>query len=218
MSEETFRIIVTIGVAMAALSFVAMGAALLMMYKLVQRTQEKVMQLVPGVTEKAKVLMDKTAPILDKSREIMTTSHQIMVDNRPKISMIAAEAAEIGRNVSETVTAVKPRVNKIAAEAAEIARSVKGRVSEVGETVSDVNHRVREKVHRASETVDHTRDAVMRPVRSVGGVFEGLRAAFSTFFGRHNGSEHRHRYSEPGDAVSGPSYVDAGRSRTLIPS
>jgi methyl-accepting chemotaxis protein len=176
MPEDAFRMVVTIGVALAALAFVAQSAAMVGMYLAFRRMQRKAEPLLeraqPAVAqlskaaEKLSALADKAAPVVDQAGEILLTAHAIMDENRPRIAEIATEAAGIAKTGREQVE----RLGNIVNETAERARA---RVEQIDRSVDNT-------VESIEQAGDAMKRAAMRPVREATGIAAGISAAVGT--------------------------------------
>src|ERR1700691_2810447 len=105
MPEETFRWVITGGVAIATLCILTMAVVAVLLYKTVSRMQARM----EGVAEKVE-------PIID-------TVRQIASENAPKISTITTRAVEIAANAKE----ISDLANEQAHRFAEVGRDIADR-------------------------------------------------------------------------------------------
>jgi len=155
MPEDTFRWVVTGGVAIATLCILIMAVVCLLLYRVVSKVRVRV----DGVLERVE-------PILD-------TARQVTRDNAPKISAITTRAVEIAANAKEISDVAKDQAHRFAEVGRDISDRTKAQVARVDSVVDDTV----EQFHNAG---DNMKAAVMKPVREAGAVFAGVRAALST--------------------------------------
>jgi hypothetical protein len=156
MSEDTFRWVVTGGVAIATLSIVIMAVVAVVMARVVSRVKAKI----DDVTERA-------SPIIDTVR---TTAQE----NAPKFSKIADSAVKIAANAEDISGVAKDQAHRFADVGRDIADRTKAQVARVDAAVDETV----ENVQHAGENV---RTAVLKPVREAAAVAAGLKAALSAF-------------------------------------
>ncbi|MBM3776222.1 MAG: hypothetical protein FJW37_13825 [Acidobacteria bacterium] len=117
MSEETFRWVITIAVALAATCFVAQAVAMLVLVKLARAAQKKAMPLV-----------DRAEPLIDKAR-------QVLDEVRPRITEISSEAAAISRSARDTMAKINLFVD-------DASRRAKVRVAQIDEGVDSAVEKI----------------------------------------------------------------------------
>ena len=88
MSEDVFRWIVTIGVLVAALSFVVQAALVFAMYRVAKVSQEKMM------------------PLLDSATPLISDLRRLVQENGPRVSQVASDSAEIVKVAREHVARI----------------------------------------------------------------------------------------------------------------
>ena len=155
MPEETFRWVITGGVAIAALCILIMAAVAVAMYKVVSRVQQRVDD-VAGRVE----------PLVD-------TVRRLAVENAPKVSKIANSAVAIAANAEDISGVAKDQAYRFAEVGRDIADRTKAQVARVDAAVDETV----ETVQHAGENI---KVAVLRPMREAGAVAAGLKAAFAT--------------------------------------
>jgi hypothetical protein len=158
MPEDTFRWVVTGGVAIAALCIFVMAIVSILLYRVVARTQVRMV----GVA-------DSVEPIIDAVRRIAS-------DNAPKISTIATRAVEIATNAKEISDVANDQAHRFAEVGRDIADRSKAQIARIDAVVDDTV----EQVHHAG---DNVRAAVLKPVKEAGAVFAGVKAAVFTLAG-----------------------------------
>lgn len=155
MSEETFRWVITGGVAIATLCILTMAVVSLLLYKVAMRVRARM----EGVVEKAE-------PIIDTVRHIAG-------ETAPKISAITSRAVEIAANAKE----ISDLANEQAHRFAEVGRDITDRAKAQVARVDAVMDETVDQVHHAG---DNVKAAVLKPVREAGAVLAGVRAAIFT--------------------------------------
>lgn len=187
MPDDLFRIVVTVGVGLAALAFIAQAAAMIGMYLAVRKMQRKaeplmdkaqpaIAQLGPAI-EKVRALAEKAAPAVDRAGEILTTAHEIMVENRPRIAEFTTEAAGMARTGREQAERLGDLVNATA----EKART----------RLEQIDHSVDSTVEQVEHAGEALKRAAMRPVREANGLAAGISAAVATLvYGKKYSVDH----------------------------
>jgi methyl-accepting chemotaxis protein len=156
MPEDTFRWVITGGVAIAALCILIMAIAVVAIYKVVSRVQVRVDDVVRRVT-----------PMVDTARRIAD-------ENAPKISRITSSAVAIAANAEDISEVARDQAHRFAEVGRDIADRTKAQVARVDAAVDETV----ENVQHAGENV---KAAVLKPVREASAVAAGLKAAFATF-------------------------------------
>src|SRR5579859_2517632 len=98
MSEEFFRLVVTIGVALACIAFLVQAGVVIALYGVIRKLQDKMSPLVdkaePVVAkmapfvDQAMAVMVKAAPAMDKVDALTTSVTRTIEENRPKVLKI----------------------------------------------------------------------------------------------------------------------------------
>lgn len=156
MSEETFRWVITGGVAIATLCILIMAVVSLMLFRVANKFKTKL----DGVLERVE-------PILDTARRVAS-------DSAPKISAITSSAVEIVANAKDISDVAKDQAHRFAEVGRDVADRTKAQVARVDSAVDNTV----EQFHNAG---DNMKAAMMKPVREASAVFAGLRAAAYTF-------------------------------------
>lgn len=124
MSDDTFRIVITGGVAIATLCILVQAVVILILFRSVNQM-------------KAKVL-----PLIEKSGPILTTVQATVADLSPKLKVVSANAVEISKEAREQVV----RVGELLKDFSERAKVQVARIDR------EVEHTV-DSVHNAGESV-----------------------------------------------------------------
>ena len=126
MSEELFRLVVTVGVCLAAICFVVQAIATVVLLVTVSRIKAKM-----------EPVIEKTGPLMDQVKSSLAE----MV---PKLSVVATDVADLSKAAREQVNQIGKVVTELAQQAkAQVARidgaveSTVGSVQHAGESVKD---------------------------------------------------------------------------------
>jgi len=172
MTEETFRWVVTGGVAIATLCILVMAVVAFLLYRVIAKVQAK-----------ADDVITRAEPIID-------TVKRIANENAPKISTVSSHVVEISANAKDISYVAKDQAHRYAELGRDIADRAKAQIARVDAVVDDTV----EQVHHTGENV---KTAVMRPVREAGAVFAGVKAAVSTLKdGKRPTVDHIHQDEE----------------------
>jgi hypothetical protein len=160
MPEDTFRWVITGGVAIATLCMLTMAIVAVLVYRVVSKVQGYVEGVAAGVE-----------PVIDTCRKI---AHE----NAPKISTITTRTVEIVTNAKEIADLANDQAHRFAEVGRDLADRTKAQIARVDAVVDEtVEH-----VHQAG---DNMKSAVLKPVQQAGAVFAGVKAAvFSLATGR----------------------------------
>lgn len=133
--------------------------------------------LVLSMFRVTKAMEEKLLPIIDATGPLVKTLRVFADENLPKVSQMATDGGEI-------------------------VKSLHAQVDRLSEVVKDVSDRARAQVARIDGAVDLTvdqvqhatasvKDAVLRPVRQVDGIMQGIRAAVGVMAqGRRESVDH----------------------------
>jgi phage-related protein len=155
MSEETFRIIVTVAVLLACIAFLVQAGVAVALFLAIRKTQRKVSPII-----------DKVSPIIDKVDPIVETVGKIVEDARPQIAEIGREAVEIAKNARKQVE----RVGDVLNDASERAK----------ERLEQIDRSVDSTIEHLEHAGGSVKRAMMKPVREINGIAAGISAAVST--------------------------------------
>jgi uncharacterized protein YoxC len=156
MPEETFRWVITGGVAIAVLCIFIMAVVSVLLYRVAAKVQLRV----AGVTEKVEPLIE--------------TVRQIASDSAPKIATITTRAVEIAGNAKDISDVANDQAHRFAEVGRDIADRSKAQIARIDAVVDETV----EQVHHAG---DNVKAAVLKPVQEAGAVFAGVKAAVFSF-------------------------------------
>jgi hypothetical protein len=128
MSDNVFRVIITIGVAASWVTTLVIAVAMLWVYRSSRRMEEKV-----------GLLLDKASPVLDSARSLVD-------DARPKIQEVFVRAAEI-------TTLARDQMARLDALVTETSDSVRVQIERIDMVVGDAVERVQETTAAVQGTI-----------------------------------------------------------------
>jgi hypothetical protein len=155
MPEDTFRWVITGGVAIATLCILIMAVVAVLLYRITSKVRLRVDEMV-----------SRAEPVID-------TVKKIAADSAPKISAIAARGVEIADNAKDISDVAKDQAHRFAEVGRDIADRTKAQVARVDAVVDETV----DQVHHAG---DNVKAAVLKPVREASAVMAGVKAAVST--------------------------------------
>ena len=124
-----------------------------------------------------RAMQEKMTPIIDATGPLVETARKFADENLPKFSQMTTDATEVVKSLHTQVD----RLGEVVKEVSDRTRAQIARIDgAVDLTVDQVQH--------ASESVKH---AVLRPVRQVDGIMQGIRAAVAVMAqGRRESVDH----------------------------
>jgi hypothetical protein len=128
MSDNVFRVIITIGVAASWVTTLAIAVAMLWIYRSSKRMEEKL-----------SLLLDKASPVLDSARSLVD-------DARPKIQEVFVRAAEI-------TTLARDQMARLDALVSETSDCVRVQIERIDMVVGDAVTRVEETTAAVQGTI-----------------------------------------------------------------
>jgi len=133
--------------------------------------------MVWGMYKATQAMREKLNPIIDATGPLVKTVRYFADENLPKFSQMTTDATE----TVKTLHAQVDRLSEVVKDVSDRARAQVARIDgAVDLTVDQVTH--------ASASV---KDAVLRPVRQVDGIMQGIRAAVSVMAqGRRESVDH----------------------------
>lgn len=167
MPEDVFRWVIAAGVLLACLASVWQALILAAIYRAGKEAQKA-----------GKEAQNKLGPLVDRFDAVLTNAGKMLEENRPHIADITAETSALAKAARQQVERIGELIDDTSVRA-------KARIAQIDETVG----RTVEQVDHASEAV---KSAVMKPVKEVGGIVAGVKAALNTYAqgGNRNSPEH----------------------------
>lgn len=210
MSEDTFRIVVTVAVALAAFAFVVQAAIVFAIYRASRKMQQKASQFIEEiepVIQRAGPTLDRVGPVMDKIGPVVDRIGPMLDKAGPalerigpmadKFGVLADRAAALTVSATKLVDETRPRVAQISNEAATLVRTGREQVQHIGEVLHDATDRARTRLEQIDDAVESTveqveqvsgamKRAVMRPVKEVNGLARGISAAVAALIQRRS--------------------------------
>ena len=166
MSEETFRIVITIGVGIAVLCILVMAGVAVALASIGAKLKKKV-----------DLVIERSLPIIDTAKRIAQTNEPKVSDIADRAREIAASARDIAANGKEIsfqakdiAVVAKDQAHVFAGVGRDLADRAKAQISRVDSAVDDTV----DQVQHAGENVRH---AVLKPVREANALLAGFKAA-----------------------------------------
>lgn len=133
--------------------------------------------MVWGMLKITKAMQEKLTPIIDATGPLVKTIRIFADENLPKFSQMTTEATEVVKSMHVQVD----RLSEVVKDATDRARAQVARIDGAVDLTVD-------QVTNASLSV---KQAVLRPVRQVDGIMQGIRAAVSVMAqGRRESVDH----------------------------
>jgi len=155
MPEDTFRWVITGGVAIAVLCILVMAVVAILLYRIASKFKTKVDE------------------ITERVEPIIGTVSRVASENAPKISSITSSVAAISANAKDISDVAKDQAHRFAEVGRDLADRSKAQIARVDSVVDETV----DQVHHAG---DNVKAAVMKPVREAGAVMAGVKAAVNT--------------------------------------
>jgi len=156
MPEETFRWVVTGGVAIATLSIFVTAVTMILLFRAISRLENRV----GGVADRAE-------PVFDSVRHLVN-------ENSPKIGDIMTAVRETAGNTRDISVIAKDQAHHFAEVGRDITDRAKAQVARVDAAVDQT-------VEQVQLLGTDVKIAVMKPMNEVSGVLAGIRAGVSTY-------------------------------------
>lgn len=160
MPDDVFRWVIAIAVILACVAFLVQAGVTIALYRIAKKTQDKVM------------------PLASRAEPILDSAHGILVENRPRITAVAADAVEIAKTAREQTARIAALLNETTDRA-------KVRIAQIDETVGTT-------VEQVEQVGGAVKGAVMKPVREANALLAGVKAAVGTYLqgGRRHSVDH----------------------------
>jgi ABC-type transporter Mla subunit MlaD len=201
MPEDTFRIVVTVAVALAAVAFVVQAAIMFAIYHASRKMQQKTAQFmgeIEPVFHRVAPALDRMGPVIDKVAPVVDRFGPMLDKAGPnlerigpmadKFSVLVERASAMAASVTRLIDDTRPQVAQISNEAATLVRAGREQVQHIGEVLHDATERARSRLDQIENAVDNTveqvenvsgamKRAMLRPVKEVNGLARGISAA-----------------------------------------
>lgn len=147
--------LLVIFIAVTSVAIIIQMGVMIGLFVSVKKTGERVRELADKVETTG-------LPALEAARSVL-------VDSKPKID-------ETIKNVSETITIVRNQAQRIELTLNDVVDRTRLQVIRADEMVTRA-------IDKVEQTTENVANSVVSPVRQVSGLFTGLAAGFSAFFG-----------------------------------
>jgi ABC-type transporter Mla subunit MlaD len=202
MTDDVFRIVVTVGVVLAALAFVVQAGIMLALYKVTRKATENaerftgriepIMTKIEPALDKAGVVMEQAGPVIERLVPVIAkagaTIDQIgpVLDKAvPMIERVGPVIDEVRSVVAKTGVFVQ-RATELTASANLVIEDVRPRVVQISneavemtrmgreqvERVGDLLHEAGDKARTRLDQIDHSVEATIEQVEHVSGAMK----------------------------------------------
>lgn len=201
MTEEVFRIIITVAVGLACIMVVVQAFVMIGLLRVVRKMEQRfeplakrvepVIENLGAITARLGPMMDNAAPLVDKIGEAFDRIGPLA----DKLEIAADQAGKVLTTTNRIIEEARPRISEVSSEVAAMSHSGREQVERLGELLHDAGDRARSRLEQIDHTVESTveqveqvgdavKRAVMRPVREVNGIAAGISAAVSSLVGK----------------------------------
>ena len=216
MSEDTFRIVVTVAVLLASLAFVVQAGIVLALYRMTRKIQDQtsgLMERLVPVLLKVEPMFDKAGPVIERIGPALDSVSEAAAKVGPAVEQVVEKAAvfmerggqlvktanQVALTANQIMQETRPKIANISNETLAIVHSGREQVERMGDLLHDAGDRARTRLDQVDHAVESTvnqienvsgavKSAVMRPVREVNGLAAGISAAVSTLVRGHKSS------------------------------
>lgn len=151
MSDDLFRIVISVAAVLACLAFLVQAGIAISLFGLVRKMQRKMLPL----ADRAHAAMEKAGPVLDQARVAMEKAGPV-IDQVQVVLRKAAPAAEQAGPLIEKTRAAVVRAEAVLASAQKILEEARPRVAEISAEAVNIARAGREQVERIGGLVHDT--------------------------------------------------------------
>jgi ElaB/YqjD/DUF883 family membrane-anchored ribosome-binding protein len=182
MTEDLFRIVVAVAVALACLAFLVQAGIMLALYRLTRKAQENaerfmgkvepVMSKVEPMLDGARGVMDKAGPVIerigptiDRLKPAIERAGPLLQEARSvavKTGALVDRATEVAATTNLVIRDARPHVAEISREATEITRLGREQVEQLGGLLHDAGEKARARLDQIDHSVESTIEHVER--------------------------------------------------------
>ena len=195
MSEDTFRIIVTVAVGFAALAFFIQAFVVIAFYRSTRKVQTQIapvldhvnpltLKLESTLDELSRMLaravpaVEKVGPMAEKATLLLASANRTVEENRSKVGAILTSANhtidEAGTKVESILGSVQrilhdsePKVESILEKTGGLVEDARPRVSEIAVEVAGIAKTSREQVERVSDLLNGVTDRARQRIDQI---------------------------------------------------
>jgi ABC-type transporter Mla subunit MlaD len=160
MTEATFRLVITAGVAIACLAFLVQAALVFALYRLTRIMQVKAsgfMDATAPVVQQLEPLLERAGPVIDRIGPALDAVQETAEKLGPGIERIGPVADKIA-SVAERAAALVQSANLATTTASRIMQDSRPKIAEFTEEAAALTRASREQVERAGEVMQGVRE------------------------------------------------------------
>jgi ABC-type transporter Mla subunit MlaD len=190
MSEDAFRIVVTVAVILICIAFIMQSFVMMALFGVVRKMQRKIAPLIEkgeAVATSAVPVIEKVKPLAEQAAATLQKAGPALEKAGPAMEKVTAILASTHQILEET----RPRIVEITSDGAAIIKSGREQAQNLGGLLQDAGTRARARIEQIDRSVDNTveqveqigenvKRAAMRPVREVNGIAAAISATVST--------------------------------------
>jgi ABC-type transporter Mla subunit MlaD len=151
MTDDVFRWVIAIGVALAAIAFLIQAGIAVALYRIARRMQAKV------------------TPLAERAEPILDTTRQMLAENRPRVAEISTHAVEVAKSVRRQTTQIGELLDETSTRArirlADLDEKVEETVEQVGQVGGAVKTVVMKPVREMNAIMAGVRAALVTYAR-----------------------------------------------------
>lgn len=179
--DETFKIIVEIGIILIAVSFLAQTIGMLLLFGKVR----KLTDMLAALQAKTDPLIEKTGPVIDQMQGTITTVKQavdkISTQARDTFDKVSVETRAVAAAVSVSSQEI---ANLARTQAQQIASTIEHTTSTLQRQVDDLDRLLARTHARIEDTTLEVQSAVLDPVREISALLVGVKRTIDVLFAR----------------------------------
>jgi methyl-accepting chemotaxis protein len=180
MSEDTFRIVVTVAVLLASLAFVVQAGIVLALYRMTRKIQDQtsgfVERLVP-VLVKVEPMFDKVGPVIEKIGPALDAVGDAATKVVPAVERFVEKTTVFTERAGQLVKSV----NQVALTTNQIMQETRPKIADISDETLAIMHSGREQVERMGDLLHDAGDRPGRDWKQVDHAVESTSIRSRTF-------------------------------------
>src|ERR1035441_602956 len=176
MSDDVFRIVVTVAVGLACLASLVVAGVAVAFYRHpppMQRKVDELADIIEPVVAKIGPVVDKIGPVVDRIGPVLDSAAPVIeqiplmiekaglaMDQIGAASQKIGSAVDSARGIMDTAGQIiedpRPRIAEVSSEVAGIARSGREQIERIGDVLHDATDRAHNRLEQIDQTVDNT--------------------------------------------------------------
>jgi hypothetical protein len=190
MSEDVFRIVITVAVILACIAFIVQSFVMMALFGVARKMQRKIAPLI----EKGEAVATSAVPVIEKVKPLAEQAAATLQKAGPvleKAGSAMEKATALLTSTHQIIEENRPRIAEMTADGAAIVKSGREQAQNLGELLQDAGSRARARIEQIDRSVDNTveqveqigenvKRAAMRPVREMNGIAAAISATVST--------------------------------------